>query len=137
MSDSLVKFDERGLITVGHIHATSVLDAMNVSQFGQEVIGYVKQHAGLHLLLDFGRVEYLSSAVLTELLRISQACKEVGGSLRLCCLSNDIRKVFEITNLDRMFTIYSGSTDDAVIKYARSLAVEAEEEAWGQVSRDV
>jgi len=34
-----------------------------------------------------------------------------------------------------MFTIYA-SADDAVVKYARSLAVEAQEEAWTQVQRD-
>lgn len=136
MSDgALVEFSERGVITVGEIHAGSVLDAMNVSQFGAEVASHVKRNPGLKLLLDFHRVEYLSSAVLTELLRINQACKEVGGDLRLCALNADIHKVFEITNLDKLFTIY-GPVDDAVIKFARALAIEAQEEAWTQVNKD-
>lgn len=132
---ALVEFSERGVITVGEIHAGSVLDAMNVSQFGADVASYVKRNPGLKLLLDFHRVEYLSSAVLTELLRINQTCKEVGGDLRLCALNTDIHKVFEITNLDKLFTIY-GPADDAVIKFARSLAIEAQEEAWTQVRKD-
>ena len=136
MSDeTLVQFSERGVITIGEIHAGSVLDAMNVSQFGAEVAAYVRRSPGLKLLLDFHRVEYLSSAVLTELLRINQACKEVGGDLRLCALNADIRKVFEITNLDKLFTIYP-TGEDAVVKFARSLAIEAQEDAWTQVRKD-
>ncbi|NUM55128.1 MAG: STAS domain-containing protein [Candidatus Hydrogenedentes bacterium] len=138
MSDKpLVSFDVRGAITVGQIEAGSVLDAMNVSQFGAQVGDYVKRNPGLRLLLDFGRVEYLSSAVLTELLRINQACKADGGDLKLCSLNKDIAKVFEITNLDKLFTIYSAPADEAVIKYARSLTIEAEETAWSHVQKDV
>lgn len=136
MSDvDLVEFGERGAITVGVVQAGSVLDALNVAQFGSIVLAYVKRHPGLRLLLDFHHVGYLSSAVLTELLRINQTCREMGGELRLCALNDDIRKVFEITNLNKMFTIY-GAADDAVVKYARSLAIEAQEDAWTQVQRD-
>ncbi|GMV92007.1 MAG: STAS domain-containing protein [Candidatus Hydrogenedentes bacterium] len=136
MSDgSLIEFTERGVITVGKIQAGSVLDAVNVTQFGKEVVDHVLAHPELNLLLDFQSVEYLSSAVLTELLRINQACKDVGGGLRLCGLNKDIAKVFEITNLDRMFVIY-GPVDDAVIRFARSLTIQAEEQAWSHVRKE-
>ncbi len=136
MSDgSLIDFTERGVITIGKIQAGSVLDAVNVNQFGKEVLEFVATHPDLNLLLDFQSVEYLSSAVLTELLRINQACKEAGGGLRLCGLNADITKVFEITNLDRMFVIY-GAVDDAVKRYARSLTIQAEEQAWSHVRKD-
>ncbi|MCC6488082.1 MAG: STAS domain-containing protein [Candidatus Hydrogenedentes bacterium] len=136
MSDArLVAFTERGVITIGTIQAGSVLDAVNVTQFGKEVLDFVNTHAGVNLLLDFHSVEYLSSAVLTELLRINQACKDAGGGLRLCALNSDISKVFEITNLDKMFVIY-GAVDEAVMRYARSLAIQAEEQAWSHVRKD-
>lgn len=136
MSDgSLIEFTERGVITIGKIQAGSVLDAVNVTQFGKEVVDFVSVHPEVNLLLDFQSVEYLSSAVLTELLRINQACKDVGGGLRLCGLNKDIAKVFEITNLDRMFVIY-GPVDDAVMRYARSLTIQAEEQAWSHVQKE-
>lgn len=134
--ESLVKFEQHDEITVGTVYASSVLDAMNVSLFGKEVLEHVRDRRGIRLLLDFHKVEYLSSAVLTELLRISQACKENGGDVRLCGLNKDIRKVFEITNLDKMFTIY-GPVEEAVSRYKRSLAVEAEEGAWLDVSKNI
>jgi len=132
----LVGFEERGAITIGVITAGSVLDAMNVSHFGAQVGAYVRQNPGLKLLLDFHLVEYLSSAVLTELLRINQACKDNGGELRLCAINKDIAKVFEITNLDKLFTIYSSPADESAMKFARSLTIAAEESAWTHVKRD-
>jgi len=127
--DNLLDFKQEGRITIGTIHSASVLDALNVTEFGQEAVDYVKKHRGVHLLLNFERVGYLSSAVLTELLRIKEAAESNGGSLRLCSLNTDIRKVFEITNLDKVFVIYEG-TDTAVKRYERSLDIEAQEKAW-------
>jgi len=127
--ESLLDFREEGRITVGTIHSASVLDALNVTEFGQEAVQYVESNPGLHLLLNFENVGYLSSAVLTELLRIKEAAEKTGGTLRLCAVNTDIRKVFEITNLDKVFVIY-GSLDDALHRYERSIDVEAQEQAW-------
>ena len=133
--ERLVTFEQSGPITVGAIHAASVLDAINVSQFGEEVLDYVEHHSGVNLLLDFQRVNYLSSAVLTELIKIDHACKGVGGTLRLCSLNRDIRNIFEITNLDKHFIIYE-SVAVGIKRHIRSLDVQAEEDGWGQVGRD-
>ncbi len=135
MSDgALVAFEQKARITVGRIQAASVLDAMNVARFGQDVMACVKAKPGLHLLLDFEQVDYLSSAVLTELLRINEGVKAVGGTFRLCGLNSDITKVFEITNLNKIFTIYQGP--DAVARYERSLNVVAQENAWHDLMGD-
>ena len=132
--ESLVRFEQKGTITIGVVHAASVLDAMNVNQFGESLLAHVKQHPGIKLLLDFSRVDYLSSAVLTELLKVDQACKETSGHLRLCSLNPDIRKVFEITNLDKHFVIYKDA-ERGVANFLRSLEVEASEEAWAKVNK--
>jgi anti-sigma B factor antagonist len=126
---SLLGFEKRGDITIGSIHAASVLDALNVTRFGEEVTRYLTQNPGTNLLLDFQNVEYLSSAVLTELLRIKQTTEQTKGTLRLCGLNDNIRKVFEITNLDQVFVIY-GAQDRALTQYERALALAAEDDAW-------
>lgn len=127
--EPLVSFEERPPITVGLILSSSVLDALNISRFGAQVFGYVQGRPGINLLLSFERVNYLSSAVLTELLRINDAVQEADGRLRLCGLNPDIRKVFEITNLDRIFVIY-GAADEAVDRFGRALQIEEKEESW-------
>lgn len=131
-NDSFVAFRDVGPITVGTVRQSSVLDAVNVNRFGDDVLSYVKQHPKLNLLLDFHRVDYLSSAVLTELLRINEAILEVEGTLRLCALNNDVHKVFEITNLDSVFTIY-GPVDAALKSYQRSLDIASQEDGWADL----
>ena len=132
---SLISFEKHGPVVLGRIEAASVLDAMNVSHFGSELMAFVEANEGVRLLLDFGNVDYLSSAVLTELLRINKKVTSTNGSFRLCSLNRDIRKVFETTNLDKMFVIYD-SAGDGLKRFQRAIEVEAQEEAWEQLNRD-
>lgn len=130
-SETLVQFRPGDHVTVGTIEGTSVLDGMNVSNFGNSVIEYVKDKSQLHLLINFENINYMSSAGLTELLRINEALQANSGSIRLCNLTGDIRKVFQITNLDKMFAIHDDeSVGAAVRRYERSLSVAADEDAW-------
>lgn len=126
-----IKFSEHGRVTVGTVCESNMLDALNVTEFGNEVLEYVKDKQGLNLLLNFENVDYMSSAALTELLRINETVRRNGGSVRLCGLTKDIRKVFQITNLEKLFVIHEDdSLDKAIKRFERSLAIAAEEEAW-------
>ena len=127
--DSMLIFEPRGEITVAHVQAVTVLDADNVNHFGEEALSYVSEHPGTNLLLDFQHVAYLSSAVLTELIKLKNTLEGSQGSVRLCSLNPQIRKVFEITNLDQVFVIEK-DVETAIPKYERSLAVEREEKSW-------
>ncbi len=130
-TDALVQFQPSNLVMVGTISGTTVLDGLNVADFGNYVLEYVKDKPGLHLLLNFEHITYMSSAGLTELLRINEALRASSGSIRLCNLSCDIRKVFKITNLDQMFAIHEDENlESAVQRYERSLTVAADEDAW-------
>ncbi|MFP4172360.1 MAG: STAS domain-containing protein [Candidatus Hydrogenedentota bacterium] len=127
----LVDFEKHGAISVATIRATRVLDAVNVNEFGREILDYIEKHPETHMLINFCHVHYLSSAVLTELLRIKDALEGAKGSLRLCSVNKDIRRVFEITNLDKVFVIYD-DVESGVPRYERALALAAEDETWTQ-----
>lgn len=125
----MIVFEEKGPITLGRVQATSVLDARNVAELGKELLASTERKPETHILLDFSQVSYLSSAVLNELLKVHRKLQETRGSLRLCSLNQDIKKVFEITNLDKVFVIYE-SAADGVKKFLRSLEIEEQERAW-------
>ena len=128
---ALVRFEPTSHITVGTIEGTNVLDGMNVTDFGNYVLEFAKGKSGLQLLLNFENITYMSSAALTELLRINEALSATKGSVRLCNLSCDIRKVFKITNLDQMFAIHDDEdVQTASKRFERSLSVAADEDAW-------
>lgn len=133
----LLVFERRGVVALGRVRQARMLDAINVAEFGQQLSEYVAANSGVCLLLDFGEVDYLSSAVLTELLRANSAAKETGGNVRLCGLSEDIQEVFKITNLDKVFTIYhTDDVEEAVKRFLRSLEVEAQEKSWERFNPD-
>jgi anti-anti-sigma factor len=134
MEQSLLRFEIRGRIKVGTISSPEVLSATNVMDFGKLILNFIQRHPGLNLLLNFEHVDYLSSAVLTELLRIHKAVGDKGGHLRLCSISETIREVFSITNLDRMFIIDQVSLEESLKRFNRSLDVEDEEAAWEEPS---
>ncbi|MBU1260035.1 MAG: STAS domain-containing protein [Planctomycetes bacterium] len=63
----------------------------------------------VNLVIDFSSVQFLSSAVLGLLIRISKKINEHKGKLKLCGISARIYEIFKITRLDEIFDIY----DDA------------------------
>ncbi len=124
-------FDEMGPITVGTLHAADMLDDNNVQDFGGQTLSYVRDHPGIRLLLNFQHVVFLSSAAITELLRVNEACRRCGGGVRLCGLSESIRSVFEITNLAGLFCVHREDTlDTALARYERSLSRAEDARGW-------
>lgn len=135
-SDAQVVFAKNGPITIGTVTTDTLLDASNCTAFGNEVLLYIKQNPACNLLLNFENVKFLSSAVLTELLRVREASEERHGHVRLCGLNRDVHTVFEITNLDMVFFVQKGENlDDAADRFIRSLSVEAQEKTWAKATK--
>jgi anti-sigma B factor antagonist len=129
-TEPLVEFTTVGRIVVGRVTRSRLLSALNVSEFAQTILDYLSENPKCHLLLDFSEVDYLSSAVLTELLRIKKVVEENGGTLRLCGVSKVVMEIFQITNLDRVFSIHEESAEVDVARYERALDLAAQEAAW-------
>lgn len=128
----LVHFANTGDITVGTIENTSMLDGMTVADFGKQVIEHVEKKSEIHLLLNFMNVQYLSSAALTELIRINDAVKATSGSMRVCNVSPDIEKVFQITNFDKLFDIHIEDLDHSLHRFQRAIDLKREEDEWSK-----
>src|SRR5216684_3004956 len=47
----------------------------------------------------------MSSAALGKLITMDKKVKAAGGKLRLCSIRSDIKEVFKITRLDKLFQI--------------------------------
>ena len=135
-NEPLLKFEVNGSITVGTIHNASMLDGLTVTDFGAEVVGYVKQHDSVNLLLNFKQVQYLSSAALTELIRINDAVVAGKGMLKVCNVSKDIAKVFKITNFDKLFDIHEEGLDACLRRFQRAVELTREEEEWAKKNKN-
>ena len=62
--------------------------------------------AGAHdLLVDFGGVEYISSAGLRVFLVLAKRLKGLRGRLVLCCMGEPVRQVFHLAGFMPLFTV--------------------------------
>ena len=101
----LIRYEMSNDVTVGTVDAAASLDSDGAKTFGDAVIAHIQQHPGIKLLINFQNITYLSSSALSELLRINDSAKSQKGAVRLCGLSSDIHKVFEVSNLAAVFKV--------------------------------
>lgn len=100
-----IEYGKYGDVTVATVHAAQVIDTSSMVEFGDTVLRFLEGRPDSHLMLNFTKVDYMSSALLTELLRINDFVRLHRGSMRLCGLRKEMLEVFKITKLDGLFTI--------------------------------
>jgi anti-anti-sigma factor len=71
---------------------------------------------GASVVVDFGAVEYVSSAALAVLLTAARQARDVKGRLVLCQLGAGVLEVFSLAGLLPLFTIEA--TRDAAVRRA-------------------
>ena len=104
---------DQGIISIVRFIDKKIVDSGNIEQLGEELNNLVLEEKRDAILLDFESVDFLSSAALNKLISLNNKVKSVQGRLKLCNLKGDIREVFNITNLNRVFDIRE-SVDDAI-----------------------
>jgi anti-sigma B factor antagonist len=83
-----------------------ILEESDIKALQDSIMSVVEQTERIKLILDFGNVQFLSSAVLGLLIRLSKRIYENDGKLRLCNINPKIHEVFKITRLTKIFDIY-------------------------------
>jgi anti-sigma B factor antagonist len=72
--------------------------------------------ASHHLVVDLSGVNLVDSAALGVLLRVAKRLRPRGGDVRIVAGSEPIRRLFEITLLDRLFPLHV-SVDEAIAAF--------------------
>jgi len=83
-----------------------ILENTDITAIKESIISVVEQAERINMILDFSNVQFLSSAVLGLLLRISKKVYERDGQLKLCNINPKIYEIFKITRLTKIFDIY-------------------------------
>ena len=65
------------------------------------------------IVIDFEKVAYIDSSGLATLVEVLKRTRTQGGSLGLATMSDKVKSLFEITKLDKLFSIFQ-NTKDAV-----------------------
>ncbi len=101
-----LEVEDIGDVTVVNFTDKKILDEQNIQVIGEQLFRLVDELGRTKLLLNFGNVEYLSSAALGKLITLNRKVNQVGGKLILCNIAPQIYEVFEITKLNKVFTIH-------------------------------
>ena len=101
-----LEVEDVGDITIVNFTDRKILDEQNIQLIGEQLFGLVDESGRKKILLNFGNVEYLSSAALGKLITLHKKLQAAGGKLILCNIAAQIFDVFEITKLDKFFKIH-------------------------------
>jgi anti-sigma B factor antagonist len=101
-----LEVEDVGDVTVVNFTDRKILDEQNIQLIGEQLFSLVDESGRKKILLNFGNVEYLSSAALGKLITLNKKLQAAGGRLILCNIDPQIYEVFEITKLNKLFNIH-------------------------------
>ncbi len=88
------------------------VDLYTAPEFKQQLLEVIGQ-GGKEVIVDFSDTTFIDSTTLGVLVGGVKRLRTNEGQLSLVCSDRNITKIFEITGLDRVFTIYP-TRDEAV-----------------------
>ncbi len=108
----MIGVEYAGNATIVKFTDEKILDEKDIKALQESIMPIIESASGrINLILDFGNVRFLSSAVLGLLIRISKRIYENDGQLRLCSINPKIYEIFKITRLTKTFDIYENIED--------------------------
>src|SRR3979411_2325967 len=90
------------------------VDLYTAPEFKQQLLEVIGQ-GGKNVVVDFTDTTFIDSTTLGVLVGGGKRLRPTDGAPALVCNDRNITKIFEITGLDRVFTIYP-TRDDALAK---------------------
>ncbi len=109
-----IPFDRIGDVTVLLVPMEE-LDASNATEFKHDVAPLLDDTT--KLVLDLSRLRFVDSSGLGVFISCLRKLNAKGGDLKLCGLTKQVRAVFELVRMHRIFDICP-TRDDAVQAFA-------------------
>jgi anti-sigma B factor antagonist len=94
------------------------VDLYTAPEFKQQLLDVIAK-GSKQVIVDFTDTTFIDSTTLGVLVGGVKRLRTNDGQLSLVCNDRNITKIFEITGLDRVFTIYP-TRDDAIEKVGTS-----------------
>jgi anti-sigma B factor antagonist len=87
------------------------LDASNSGEFKRDIAPVLQSQN--KLVLDLSQLRFVDSSGLGAMLSCLRQLSGKGGDLKLCSMSKQVRALFELVRMHRIFDIY-GTKEEAV-----------------------
>ena len=94
-----------------------ILSDVLIAQIGRELLELADEANG-KMVLDFQGVTFMSSAMIGKIVLLNKKCKANSTIVKLCNIAPSIMEVFEITRLNKVFSIFD-SVDEALKSFQK------------------
>ena len=105
-----IAVDQMGDIAVAEMPVDE-LDASNAPEFKRDIAPVLQTNT--KLVLDLSRLRFVDSSGLGAMLSCLRQLSAKSGDLKLCGMSKQVRGLFELVRMHRIFDIY-GTQEEAV-----------------------
>ena len=105
---------QAGKFTVVEFQTPSLMNPLELERIGGGLFKLVDEEKRDRLVLDFAKVQYLSSQAIGIILTLNKklaASPAGGGRLVLCGVGPQLMQLLKITRLDRILTIKADQKD--------------------------
>ena len=106
-----IDVSKQGTTEIAKFKDKKILDETALDELRVELLRLINDRQGLDLLLHFGTVEFMSSAVLGLLGQIHRKMGTLKGKLKMCNIHPQIYEVFKLTNLNKLFAIHKDEAE--------------------------
>lgn len=112
---SLKSYGEEGTMKFAHTFANDVLiitpegdslDATDALMFKTKVFDLVSRNDHVKVIFNLGDLQFIDSSGLGAFLSILRTINSQGGMLKLAGLNKQIRTMFELVSMHKIFEIY-------------------------------
>jgi anti-anti-sigma factor len=111
---SLTSYSKDGILTIV-FEDSRILDETKLDQLSRDLMEMLNKTSEERVVLDFHNVKFMSSSMLGKLIQVHKKAAEFKVKLKFCAIDPEIRQVFKITKLDKLFDI---EADDAAARAA-------------------
>ena len=108
-----ISIDKVGEVAVAAIPVDE-LDASNAGEFKRDIAPVLQDNT--KLVLDLSKLNFVDSSGLGAMLSCLRQVSAKSGDLKLCGMSKQVRALFELVRMHRIFDIY-GTRDQAVAAF--------------------
>jgi anti-anti-sigma factor len=92
------------------VQPSGILDGTKAGHFRQEISNLVESGVDI-VLIDFQDVTFMDSSGLGALVLALKTVRAAGGKLFICSVNEQIKMLFELTSMDRVFEIFPSRED--------------------------
>lgn len=96
----------QGDVAIASFKSTCISDVEEITNASTQLRQYIEAKQPRRMVFDFSGVKFFSSQVLGLLLEARARLESLQGEVSISSLSPQLRRVFRITNLDRIFRFY-------------------------------